>query len=256
LEKKKTSSGGPFSALLFGYGQFINGRLGKGTVRAGPGLVQDLSDGVVFARLAALTRDMGPLNPTGSNSSSNNHSSSGSGALRPEKGPARRRENLHRLFEALRLNGLLPSGCLKSSEASRTIAAIVQGDDPNVCLDFTFNLLLNLQLHRLKRAAQLVGGSTTTSSSSNSSSNLSRACGLEPPTTSSSSSIATAAAAAAAGGSSSRSGASSLRLSSLSDLQRVLVAWCADSARPHGLKVWWWLLLVCLLVCWLGRVHW
>jgi len=86
------------------------------------------ADGVVFAKVAALTRSAlvdlcpQPTSPRGSSSSNGADGGvdSGSTALRPEVNPSRRREQLVRLMEAFRAAGVCPPSCLKPSEVLRS----------------------------------------------------------------------------------------------------------------------------------------
>jgi len=198
---------GDEGAQLFGFARFINGRLGSGTVKASS-LVDQLGDGVVFARLAALTRDLGALNPNGGGGGG------ARSALRPESSGARRRDNLARLVEGLRLAGVLPSSCAKASEALRVVKDVVAGS-PQQTLDFTFGLLVNLQLHRLHQATRRLPAVLGTAP------HAGLLFGLPGENQ----------AGPAA------HGQGFMRLTSQGDLQRHLLGWASELARPKGLKV-------------------
>jgi hypothetical protein len=185
---------------MFCFSRFINGRLGGGSNVRSLSFANDLADGMVYAKLVSLTRDLGELDP-----------SSGSvNALKPETSLSRRRDNMGRLMDSLRNSNMLPPSCAKPSDATKIISEIVNSNI-SVTLDFTFHLLLKLQMYRLKNVIQQA-----------------------PP----GDPCFACLHSLIHGESGGRSTAGVRYLNSLGDMQRLLLNWCSDLVKSNGLQVW------------------
>ncbi len=183
--------------------RLIGALLGRSFPSEALGLYEELADGVVLAELATLGRPLGSL------------------SIGRETSPQRRRDNLTRLFDVLRSAGLLPVSsrlCATPSDAARSAAEIVRGGDPGrkTLFELSMEFLVSLQLARIADYYNDGGASNNGGVDYGAGTMAKRSPTRRPFAV--------------------RNHAAAPR--SLADLQRWLVAWCAELVRGRGIKVW------------------